>query len=54
MPPHILLLRGTATVEVVDGLVPEWLEASRRHMARRLYPDFEAQSRELYERWSGS
>ena len=49
MPPHILLLRGTATLEVVDGLVPEWLESSRRHMPAEMYPDFEAQSRELYK-----
>jgi Pyridoxamine 5'-phosphate oxidase len=28
-PPHILLVRGTASVEIVDGVVQEWLEKAR-------------------------
>src|SRR5262245_42253650 len=28
-PPHILLVRGTARVDIVDGVAPEFLEASR-------------------------
>jgi hypothetical protein len=48
MPPHILLLRGTATVEILDGVFPEWLEASRGHVPAEQFPDFEAQTRDLY------
>jgi nitroimidazol reductase NimA-like FMN-containing flavoprotein (pyridoxamine 5'-phosphate oxidase superfamily) len=48
MPPRILLLRGTATVEIVDGVIDEWLEASRRHMPDDAFPAFEAQVRDLY------
>jgi Pyridoxamine 5'-phosphate oxidase len=29
-PWHILLVRGTASVEIVDGVVPEYLAASRK------------------------
>jgi hypothetical protein len=29
-PPHVLLIRGTASVTDVDGLVPEFKEAARR------------------------
>ena len=30
MPPHVLLVRGTASVEVVDGIPDEYLEASHK------------------------
>src|SRR4029450_11268758 len=29
-PPHILLVRGSARVEIVDGVAPESLEGSRK------------------------
>jgi hypothetical protein len=48
MPPRVLLLRGTATIEIVDGLVDEWVEASRRHVPAEMFPAWEAGSRELY------
>jgi nitroimidazol reductase NimA-like FMN-containing flavoprotein (pyridoxamine 5'-phosphate oxidase superfamily) len=32
-PPHILLVRGTASVEIVDGVAPEYLEGSRKYVA---------------------
>src|SRR5437764_1345412 len=31
-PPHVLLVRGTARVEIVDGVAPEFLEASRKYV----------------------
>src|SRR5216684_3384429 len=31
-PPHVLLVRGAASLEVVDGVAPEYLEASKRHI----------------------
>jgi hypothetical protein len=48
MPPKVLLLRGTASVEIVDGVVDEWIEASRRHMPGEMFGDWEAQVRDLY------
>jgi hypothetical protein len=48
-PPHVLLVRGTARVEVVDGVAPEYLEASRRYIPAQAWPEFEAQVRGLYK-----
>lgn len=31
-PPKVLLIRGTASVELVDGMVPEYALAARRYM----------------------
>lgn len=47
-PPHALLVRGTAEVEVVDGVPPEYLEASRKALSAEQFPAFEAQVRGLY------
>jgi hypothetical protein len=30
-PPRVLLIRGTAAIEVVDGVAPEYAETSRRY-----------------------
>jgi hypothetical protein len=30
-PPRVLLVRGTAQLEVLDGVAPEYAEASRRY-----------------------
>ena len=49
MPPTILLVRGTASVEVVDGLPPEYLEASHKAVPDEQFPAFEAQVRGLYK-----
>ncbi len=32
-PPHVLLVRGAASIETVDGVPPEYLEASRKQVA---------------------
>jgi hypothetical protein len=29
-PPHVLLVRGTAVIDIVDGVPPECLEASKK------------------------
>src|SRR5882762_2282543 len=29
-PPHVLLVRGTAVIDIVDGVPPEYLAASRK------------------------
>jgi len=47
-PPHVLLVRGTATLELVDGVPPEYLEASRKQVGADQMPAFEAQVRAVY------
>ena len=47
-PPHVLLVRGTATVEIVDGVPDEFLEASEKSLPRDQWPQFEAQVRSIY------
>jgi hypothetical protein len=48
-PPHILLVRGTAAMEIVDGIPMEYLEASRKYIAPDAWEDFEVQVRALYK-----
>ncbi|MBV9547858.1 MAG: pyridoxamine 5'-phosphate oxidase family protein [Chloroflexi bacterium] len=48
-PPRALLVRGTASLETVDGVPPEYLEASRKSVGDAGMPAFEAQVRELYQ-----
>ena len=48
-PPHALLVRGTASLESVDGVPAEYLEASRKSVGDAGMPAFEAQVRELYQ-----
>ena len=51
-PPYrALLVRGTASMEIVDGVPPEYLEASRKGMKdEEQFRSFEAAVRSLYER----
>jgi hypothetical protein len=48
-PPHVLLVRGTAHMEVVDGVPFEYLEASRKGISKQQWESFEAQVRTLYK-----
>ena len=48
-PWHILLVRGTAGVEIVDGVVPEYLAASRKGTPEDQWEAFEAEVRSLYK-----
>lgn len=48
-PPHVLLVRGTASIEVVDGVAPEYLDASRKYIPEEHWQAFEAQVRALYK-----
>jgi hypothetical protein len=48
-PPHVLLVRGSASLETVDGVPPEYLEASRKQVSEAEMPAFEAQVRALYQ-----
>jgi hypothetical protein len=47
-PPHVLLVRGTARLELVDGVPAEYLVASRKQVGAERMPAFEAQARVLY------
>jgi hypothetical protein len=48
-PPHILLVRGTARIEVVDGVPPEYLAASQNYVGAEGMAAFEEQVRSLYQ-----
>jgi pyridoxamine 5'-phosphate oxidase-like protein len=48
-PPHILLVRGTARVEIVEGVPTEYLEASRKSLSPEQWDAFELQVRGLYK-----
>jgi pyridoxamine 5'-phosphate oxidase-like protein len=45
-----LSVRGTATVEIVDGVVPEYLAAARRSMGTDAAAKFEQNVRRMYDR----
>jgi hypothetical protein len=47
-PPHVLLARGEAALEVVDGVPDEYVEASRRFVGEEGMPAWEAGVRALY------
>ena len=46
--PEVLLVRGTASVEVVDGIPPEYLEACKKYMLAKDWQAFEAGVHTLY------
>jgi Pyridoxamine 5'-phosphate oxidase len=48
-PPHVLLVRGEAAVEVVDGVPDEFVEAARRFVGEDGMPEWEAGARALYK-----
>ncbi len=47
-PPHVMLVRGTASVEVVDGVPSEYLAGSKKIVGEEGFPAFEEQVRTLY------
>ena len=47
-PPKVLLLRGTAEVELVQGVPHGYLEAGHKVMTDEQYPDWEAGVKGLY------
>ncbi|HUS17555.1 MAG TPA: pyridoxamine 5'-phosphate oxidase family protein [Chloroflexia bacterium] len=48
-PPHVLLVRGRAQVEIVEGVAPEYLEASKKYVPPEQWETFEQQVRALYK-----
>jgi hypothetical protein len=49
-PPRCLLVRGTADVEIVDGVPEEMLEASLREVPPASHASYVAEVRRLYDR----
>ena len=47
-PPHILLVRGAAAIEIVDGVPSDFLEATHKVLPPDESPAFEASARSLY------
>ena len=47
-PPNVLMVRGTASIEIVDGVPWEYLEASHKQIAPEQWQAFEAQVRVQY------
>ncbi len=47
--PHVLLVRGTAHIEVVEGVPFEYLEASKKGIPEEQWNLFEAQVRTMYK-----
>jgi hypothetical protein len=48
-PPHVLMVRGTASVETVEGVPDDYIEASRRFFSDDQFPAWEKQVRALYD-----
>ena len=48
-PPRVLLIRGSATLELVDGVPDEYVEASRKLVPAEQMPGWEAGVRQLYQ-----
>lgn len=48
-PPRVLLVRGRAALESVDGVPDGYLEASRRALPPEAWEGFETQVRALYK-----
>jgi len=48
-PPKSLLVRGTATVEIVDGVPETFLDGYRKVIPGEWFDGFEAQMRGLYD-----
>jgi Pyridoxamine 5'-phosphate oxidase len=49
-PPRVLLIRGAARVELVDGVPGEYVEASRKVTPAEVFEDWKAGVHGLYDR----
>src|SRR3954451_12399537 len=48
-PPNVLLVRGTATVTLVDGVFPEYVAGARKVTPPEVFEDWESGVRSLYD-----
>jgi hypothetical protein len=44
-----VLIRGTATIEIVDGVAPEYLESSKKVLGGRDFEEFRSQVENFYD-----
>lgn len=49
LPPRVLLVRGTASLTIVNGVPDEYLLASNKRISPDQQPGFEAQVRAMYD-----
>jgi hypothetical protein len=49
-PPNVLLVRGTATVTLVDGVFPEYVAGAKKLTPAEEFPHWEAGVHALYDR----
>jgi hypothetical protein len=47
-PPRVLLVRGTASLQIVEGIPVEFIEASRKSQPQEQWATFETQVRGVY------
>ena len=48
-PPKVVLVRGTAQVDVIDGVVPEYAKAARRYLGDEQGAGWEEQARGMFK-----
>jgi len=48
-PPKVLLVRGTAKVQMIDGVVPEYAEAAGKYLGEEQGRDWAEQARRMYK-----
>jgi hypothetical protein len=48
-PPHVLMVRGTAAVELVDGTPDDYIDTGRRLLAKHDFAAWERQVRWMYD-----
>jgi hypothetical protein len=48
-PPHVLLIRGSASLELVDGVPVEYLDASRKMVPAEQFDGWAAGVKQLYQ-----
>jgi Pyridoxamine 5'-phosphate oxidase len=48
-PFHVLLVRGTAEIKIVDGIPSEYLKGAKKGIAEQQWQDFEARVRAMYK-----
>lgn len=49
-PPNVLLVRGTASIEIVDGIPQEYLDTTAGSIDAEQHAAWEAEVRRLYKR----
>jgi pyridoxamine 5'-phosphate oxidase-like protein len=48
-PPKVVLVRGTARVDVIDGIVPEYAKSARRYLGEEQGAAWEEQARGMFK-----